>query len=922
MLPQIANGNSPSDIYSVVSEAFQKSGIKYAQQWLDKIAQPVPNQDAIAFVGADGTFETWQKVKMVRTAADTPHQGKDADKDIARGYTYLAPAGAGDKIFKPQLIPEAVKAIEQQWGVELTPNWVWKQLTDNPDVPIYVTEGLKKALALNESGYPAVSLYGVRCGIDKKTGEIKPNVAALIPPGKTVILVFDEDEKPATRAMVETQTQKWARAIALMGEGRKLKVCHWDSSLGKGIDDVLFDNGVERLRVIIGGASSIEVTPVSDYKVKTAGQIVFENVFKHGNWVCLNGTLYQFNGDYYVLRSDEYVLNLIQKFTNCYQVIRGGLKTTPLATDRNDKEGLTFAKKKLYTDPGEINPPGYLNLANCVLKIGWEGSTPSWKALPKSGDIKFTYPGTVKYDPAADPKMCDRLLSALDPEPREILLRVLAGALDLPKVRALRGRAVRTLFLWGAGSNGKDAIRETVAQILGGYGMGAISLAGFAQYDAGRKFPLANLPNYRVNWSSESGEVDVDGLQSLKAAQTGDVLQCERKGKDETEFTPNTVFIFNTNQPPKMTGSFNSSSSRYAVIQFSKTFKDNPSAPGEIQADPRFKNDPRFITEQVAPAFLNYLLAALTRVAADGIDYSPLDQTLREVRSRASHLLEFFDDIGLGLCEGSKVTVSELWDKLREHYVDVGTLKIDDTGREIWSEINGCDRPVKSKAVLAAKLLEAFPTVTKVKQKNKTVQTTYFMGLGLGGPSGPIAQPKHVMGPPSENLTQSGFQKSGGPSGPSGPIFLVGEKYRVDNIAVEDNSIFLTQPMETGVMGPPGPPNSQKLESATVTPGGPTIVVGPPTELLGPPGPQETLQTGIRLDPDSEQYQIVGTNYSAGSIEALLVNYLPGAYQVTVECYCGEQESVFGGVLGIYNLLQAMRIWFGAAIKTHRWTQP
>jgi putative DNA primase/helicase len=516
--------------------------------------------------------------------------------------------------------------------------------------------------------------------------------------------------------------------------------CHSDANWITDLNDPIFgnrntDSFTKLLRRNMSSyrTSNVEVVLDPDYKVKTAGQIVFENVFKHGDWVCLNGTLYQFNGDYYVLRSDEYVLNLIQNFTNRYEVFRGGLKTTPLATARDAKEGLNFAKTQLYTDPGEINPAGYLNLANCVLQISWEGSTPSWKALPKSGDIKFTYPGTVKYDPSADPTMCDRLLSALDPEPRDILLRVLSGALDLPKVRALRGRAVRTLFLWGAGSNGKDAIRETVAQILGGYGMGAISLSSFAQYDTGRKFPLANLPNYRVNWASESGEVDVDGLQSLKAAQTGDILQCERKGKDEVEFTPNTVFLFNTNQPPKMTGSFNSSSSRYAVIQFAKTFKDKPSAPGEIQADPRFKNDPKFITEQVAPALLNYLLSALTRLAADGIDYSPLDQTLREVRGRASHLLEFFDDIGLGLCEGGSVTVSELWDKLREHYIDVGTLKLDDTGRDIYAEGTAGDRPIKSKAVLAAKVLEAFPTVTKVKEKTRTVRTTYFLGLGLGG---------------------------------------------------------------------------------------------------------------------------------------------------------------------------------------------
>jgi phage/plasmid-associated DNA primase len=838
MLPQTAHVNRTCDIYSIISQAFQKSGIKYAQHWLDKIAQTVPTQDAIAFVGANGTFQPWQQIKLVRTAADTPHVGKDAEKDVSRGYTYLAPKGAGDVLFQPPLIPEAIAAIEQQWGVKLTQNWVWKQLRDNPDIPVYVTEGLKKALALNESGYPTISLYGVKCGIDKKSGEIKPNLAALIPPGKTVVLVFDEDDKPATRAMVEAQQQKWARAIARMGEGRKLKVCHWDNSLGKGIDDVLFNNGVERLRLIIGGASSIEVTPVvSDYKVKTTGQIVFENVFKRGDWVCLNGTLYQFNGDYYVLRSDEYVLNLIQKFTNSYEVLRGSLKTTPLATARDAKEGLNFAKTQLYTDPGEINPPSYLNLANCVLRISWEGSTPSWKALPKSGDIKFTYPGTVKYDPCADPTMCDRLLSALDPEPRDILLRVLSGALDLPKVRALRGRAVRTLFLWGAGSNGKDAIRETVAQILGGYGMGAISLSSFAQYDSGRKFPLANLPNYRINWSSESGEVDIDGLQSLKAAQTGDILQCERKGKDETEFTPNTVFIFNTNQPPKMTGSFNSSSSRYAIIHFSKTFKDNPGAPGEIQADPRFKNDPRFITEQVAPALLNYLLSALTRLAADGIDYSPLDQTLREVRGRASHLLEFFDDIGLGLCEGTSVSLGELWDKLREQYIDVGTLKIDDIGREIWSEATGCDRPIKSKTVLSAKLLEAFPTATKVKERDSRTRQTYFLGLGLNGPSGPMTPHKHVVGPQTEILTQTGIENSNGPNGPNGPIFSVEENYQIDSTEVGDKSIFLNQTPETGPTGPLGPSELPNPDGEPVSNNGPTKNMGTLTGPVGPMGP-------------------------------------------------------------------------------------
>jgi putative DNA primase/helicase len=68
--------------------------------------------------------------------------------------------------------------------------------------------------------------------------------------------------------------------------------------------------------------------------------------------------------------------------------------------------------------------------------------------------------------------------------------------------------------------------------MYGGKGMTAATLSDFAQYDTGRKFPLASLIHSRVNWASENtNNVKLDGIQSLKCFVTGESLDSEQKEK-------------------------------------------------------------------------------------------------------------------------------------------------------------------------------------------------------------------------------------------------------------------------------------------------------------------------------------------------------------------------------------------------------
>ena len=138
------------------------------------------------------------------------------------------------------------------------------------------------------------------------------------------------------------------------------------------------------------------------------------------------------------------------------------------------------------------------------------------------------------------------------------------------------------------------------------------------------------MSNSRVNWASENANFAfLDKIQSLKAFITGDPLDIEHKGKDHYEFTPVGVGLFNVNDTPNLQGSLEAILSRYGVLTFNKTFKigADPSQ-GEIEADPRFKYDPNFLQSEVLPAFLNYVLDALTRLMAEGIDYRSTEKSL------------------------------------------------------------------------------------------------------------------------------------------------------------------------------------------------------------------------------------------------------------------------------------------------------
>jgi putative DNA primase/helicase len=449
-------------------------------------------------------------------------------------------------------------------------------------------------------------------------------------------------------------------------------------------------------------------TPEQNYVQKA-----IEALYSDAPWASIAGQLFEFTGTHYDLRLEAIEKRRILDWLSTYSEFVKGKYRCNRANSTSVNEVYSYIVLAVAADPNTINPDG-LNTSKGVVKINPDGSH-----LLVAHDPKriYTYVG-CNYDPDIDPTDCDRLLECLEPLQREIFLRTAAAALNLKLVRSkLTGRGVKGLLCHGEGSNGKDTLRAVLAAVFG-RGMTGKSLSDFKSYDMGRKFNLAGIEGSICNWASENtAKVDLDSIQSLKQFITGDPLDIERKGKDSYEYKSAAVFFANCNKLPSITGGTAAIDDRYGILRFDKTYVRNAiAAEGQLEADPRFKDDEKFILERVAPAMLNKLLERLPLLLSEGIDYKATKDAMQKAQEESHHLWQFAREVGLEVQAGGRVWVKDLWDLLVDWYEGMGILdkELDGKGKEklIWYELsNKYDAPVKSVNQLSSRFSEIFPKI-------------------------------------------------------------------------------------------------------------------------------------------------------------------------------------------------------------------
>lgn len=159
---------------------------------------------------------------------------------------------------QPRLDPEDGKPIKYEAPSRTAPRAIFLD-TGDPDYwgrvvssdyqqPLVITEGAKKAGALLSAGYAAIALVGVNAGYRVKDAEgnacspyLCDDLEAVIKPGHSVYLAFDQDSKVSTRRKVRKALDKLA--ALLVKAGATVHICKWSPKEGKGVDDFIAGGG-------------------------------------------------------------------------------------------------------------------------------------------------------------------------------------------------------------------------------------------------------------------------------------------------------------------------------------------------------------------------------------------------------------------------------------------------------------------------------------------------------------------------------------------------------------------------------------------------------------------------------------------------------------------------------------------------------
>ncbi|MDY6786065.1 MAG: plasmid replication protein, CyRepA1 family [Cyanobacteriota bacterium] len=203
-------------------------------------------------------------------------------RDRNRPIKYEHPPKTATGVFALRVPPPIWETIAQRHSPDTCPQnsslpnfGFWQWLIENPQIPVCLTEGAKKAGALLTAGYAAIALPGVNSGYRTPRYEngdragksqLIPQLQVLATPNRPIYLVFDQDSQPKTIKAVRAAIRQ--TAFLLKQQGCTVKIVTWNPQWGKGADDLIAARGTEAF-----DRAFEEALPLDLWKARTFRQL-------------------------------------------------------------------------------------------------------------------------------------------------------------------------------------------------------------------------------------------------------------------------------------------------------------------------------------------------------------------------------------------------------------------------------------------------------------------------------------------------------------------------------------------------------------------------------------------------------------------------------------------------------------------------
>jgi len=191
------------------------------------------------------------------------------DPNKSKPIKYEHPHSSPTEIFRLKMPRYLWQVISSRYEVPIGDYLdFWQWVYDHPQIPIVITEGVKKAGALLSFGYVAIAIPGVWSGVrtprDKDGNWIGQShlireLKQFAQPNRLHYLAFDQDRKRSTKRYVNDAIAKTGKL--LKNSGCQVKVTSWDADY-KGIDDFIVARG-NKLDQVFQLAKDLEIWEAS-----------------------------------------------------------------------------------------------------------------------------------------------------------------------------------------------------------------------------------------------------------------------------------------------------------------------------------------------------------------------------------------------------------------------------------------------------------------------------------------------------------------------------------------------------------------------------------------------------------------------------------------------------------------------------------